>query len=244
MPSPTFNIPTLGDPNATEDIDIRDALLEIKTLLDAGLDSANLDAAAAILHSQLDEGTPGEILIANSSGTITGTTVTGDITIDEDGVSAIGDNKVTRAKILDDAVGPDELDEDAVDTAHIQDAAVTSDKLDISFLHDYEMGNALTTGYVTQAVIALTADVWEITASYYGYNLALNTNTMHAALSVAGIITYERINVPAVGSSWSTTWNIILDATAGGYNFGILAKSTLTGGAPEGSSMITAHRLR
>ena len=48
--------------------------------------------------------TDGDIFVGNSSDVATGVTPSGDVTISNTGVTTIGANKVTTAKIADDAV--------------------------------------------------------------------------------------------------------------------------------------------
>lgn len=101
--------------------------LAITTVVNGQLSNDNLDAAAAIAHSKLANGTSGQLLVANSSGVITSTTVTGDVTISSTGVTAIGSDKVTATQLKDSA----SVDGDrAVTTDHIRDGAVTTAKID------------------------------------------------------------------------------------------------------------------
>jgi hypothetical protein len=44
----SYTIPTIGDPNATEDVDIRQALVDIKNTLNGNIDSGNANAASLI----------------------------------------------------------------------------------------------------------------------------------------------------------------------------------------------------
>jgi hypothetical protein len=71
-----------------------------------------------IAPSQIQNQTAGKLLIANSSGVITGTAMSGDVTISDAGVTEIGAGKV----------GATELGTKAVETAKINDSAVTEGK--------------------------------------------------------------------------------------------------------------------
>jgi hypothetical protein len=111
----------------------------ITTVVNGQLSNDNLDASAAIAHSKLANGTSGQLLVANSSGVITSTTVTGDVTISSTGVTAIGTDKVTATQ-LKDSVSVD--GDRAVTTDHIRDDAVKSAKLDL--LTDYQGPSTVT----------------------------------------------------------------------------------------------------
>ena len=84
-----------------------------------GLVNANIDAAAAIAFSKLAALDSANILVGNGSNVATKVAVTGDVTISNAGVTAIGNDKVVTAKILD----------ANVTTAKVADAAITAPKL-------------------------------------------------------------------------------------------------------------------
>lgn len=68
-----------------------------------------------------------QIYIGNSGATAT--TVSGDVTIDAAGVTTLGNDKVTTAKILDANVTTAKIADDNVTTSKIATAAINSDKL-------------------------------------------------------------------------------------------------------------------
>jgi hypothetical protein len=49
----SITLPTIGDPNSTEDVDIRNSLATFQTLVNGNIDNANLAAAANISASKL-----------------------------------------------------------------------------------------------------------------------------------------------------------------------------------------------
>lgn len=110
--------------NDWEDVEANDR--ELRDEINGGLDNSNLSASAAIAHSKLASGTAGQLLIANASGVITSTTVSGDVTISNTGVTTIGNDKVT-ADQLKDSVSTD--GDRAVTSNHIRDGAVTNAKI-------------------------------------------------------------------------------------------------------------------
>lgn len=94
---------------------------------DDAVPHADLQALAEKLDTELDDIAPGQItgvaagrlLIANASGVVTGTAITGDITVNSSGVAEIGAGKV----------GTPELGANAVTTAKIDNGAVARNKV-------------------------------------------------------------------------------------------------------------------
>jgi hypothetical protein len=84
-----------------------------------GLVNADIDAAAAIAFSKLAALDSANLLVGNGSNVATKVAVTGDVTISNAGVTAIGSSKVVTAMITD----------ANVTTAKIADANVTPAKL-------------------------------------------------------------------------------------------------------------------
>jgi hypothetical protein len=74
-----------------------------------GLVNADIDAAAAIAFSKLAALDSANILVGNGSNVATKVAVTGDVTISNAGVTAIGSSKVVTAMVADDAVTNDKL---------------------------------------------------------------------------------------------------------------------------------------
>lgn len=96
-------IPTLGDPNSTEDADVRNSLITLRDGLNAVLTSANgLDpatiAANSLALSKLVNGTSGQLLVANGSGVWTAVSSSGDVTVSNTGAHTIGTGAVTQGK--------------------------------------------------------------------------------------------------------------------------------------------------
>jgi microcystin-dependent protein len=68
-------------------------------ILDGTILNADINTAAAIALSKLASGTSAQVVIANGSGVPTYNTLTGDVTVTNTGVTAIGANKVTRSML-------------------------------------------------------------------------------------------------------------------------------------------------
>jgi len=64
-----------------------------------GLTDGNIDAAAAIAHTKLANITAGRVLLGNASNVPTATALTGDVTVSNTGVTAIGSAKVTPSML-------------------------------------------------------------------------------------------------------------------------------------------------
>jgi hypothetical protein len=85
-----------------------------------GLVNADIDAAAAIAFSKLASLDSANILVGNGSNVATKVAVTGDVTISNAGVTAIGSSKVVTAMVND----------AAITTAKVNNGAITAVKLD------------------------------------------------------------------------------------------------------------------
>jgi hypothetical protein len=85
-----------------------------------GLVNADIDAAAAIAFSKLAALDSANILVGNGSNVATKVAVTGDVTISNAGVTAIGSSKVVTAMVND----------AAITTAKVNNGAITAAKLD------------------------------------------------------------------------------------------------------------------
>lgn len=80
--------------------------------------------------------------------------MSGDITITNAGVTSIGANKVTTAKILNSNVTAAKLSTDSVETAKIKDANVTSDKIADSQIKEQHL-TSVTTSATIKGVMAV-----------------------------------------------------------------------------------------
>ena len=114
----------LGSGALPTDITVASANIVNGTIVDADVASG-----AAIAHTKLSGAAAGKVLLGNSSNVVTATTLSGDITVNSSGVTALGTDVVTSGKIGDDAVGVRHLADDSVATAAIQTNAVTATEL-------------------------------------------------------------------------------------------------------------------
>lgn len=78
-------------------------------IADDSIVNADIKTTAAIAYAKLAALTSANLLIGSAANVATVTAVTGDVTISNAGVTAIGLIKVTNAMLADDAVGLDEM---------------------------------------------------------------------------------------------------------------------------------------
>lgn len=91
----------LGSPT----VDIAGAIGTL-ILSDGSVTNAKVQAGAGVQLDKLETGTDAQVIVANSSGDGAWVDLSGDVTIDNAGVTAIGDDKVTAAMLADNAAVP------------------------------------------------------------------------------------------------------------------------------------------
>lgn len=212
-------IPTVGQPNSTEDVDIRNGMITIRDEINGNLDNDNIKNAAniagsklaanSVAPSKLTNGTAGQLLIANSSGVVTSTTVTGDVTISDTGVTTIGSNAVGTTKIADNSITNAKMADNAINTAELADSSVTAAKIADGTVTTVKIADA----NITAAKIK--ADAW---TSYTPTWTALSTNptlgngTLTGKYIQLGKIVMFRISI-VFGSTTTVgngTWSLTL----------------------------------
>ena len=80
---------------------LADSSVTSAKIVDGTIVNADVNTSAAIALSKLASGTSAQVVVANSGGVPTYTTLSGDVTIGNTGVTAIGSGKVTSSMILD-----------------------------------------------------------------------------------------------------------------------------------------------
>lgn len=137
----TVTLPNLNQTGTNEWEDVEGNDRALRDEINGSLDNSNLSASAAIAHSKLANGTAGHLLIANSSGVITGTAISGDITISPSGVAAIASGAIVNADIAAGAsIQGSKLANTTVDTAQLATSAVTTIKLQDNAVTDSKIG--------------------------------------------------------------------------------------------------------
>ncbi len=94
-------LPNLNQTGVNEWSDVEGNDVALRNVINGQLQNDNLASNAAIAHSKLANATAGQLLIANASGVITATTMSGDATLSSSGALTIANQAVTNAKIAD-----------------------------------------------------------------------------------------------------------------------------------------------
>jgi len=241
-------IPTIGQPNSTEDSDVRSGMITIRDEINGNLDNDNIKTAANIAGSKLAansvaaskivNATGGQILLANSSGVITPTTISGDVTVNNSGVTTIGtdavstseiaDNSITHLKMADNSVGNDELRDNAVNTTELVDDAVTSAKLSDSASTD--ANRAVGTDHIKDsAVTNAKLGSSSVTNGKLSYTTINNDVTTDQLLTTDTQYIHNMLSVPA--GTWMLNHHSTI-RTGTASNFGtIVIDITWQGGS-------------
>jgi hypothetical protein len=96
--------------------------IDASHIVNGSIVNADISATAAIALSKLASGTAGNILVYNGSGVLTSVAETGDVTISDAGVTAIGASKVTSNMIVDGTI----VNADISATAAINTTKITN----------------------------------------------------------------------------------------------------------------------
>ncbi len=122
------NIPLSGFASASADVNLGSNKIINVTDPTAAQDAATknyVDTVTAGITTLAD----GTIYIGNASNIATEVTLSGDVTTDNAGVTAIGTGKVNSLKILDGTIAVTDIANDAVETVKIKDANVITSKI-------------------------------------------------------------------------------------------------------------------
>jgi len=226
--TPSFNsltdVPTtLAGYGITDALDTNDArLTDERVPTDGSVTDAKVSASAAIALSKLASITAGRVLIGNASNVPTATELSGDVTINSSGVTAIGTGVIVNGDISGSAnIALSKLATGALPTAITVASANIVD------------GTIIDADINASAAIALTK-LASITA---GRVLLGNASNVPTATELSGDVTINSSGVTAIGTG------VIVDADVSGSaaiagskiapNFGaqnVLTTGTITGG--------------
>lgn len=179
------------------------------------------DELADIAPSQLTDQTAGKLLIANASGVITGTAMSGDATISSTGEVSLAANSVGSAEIANDAVGSTELADNAVDTAAIQADAVTGAKVaDNAIGAEHIAANAVGASEIAADAVGSS----EIAAGAIGVSELASSSVTNAAIA-DGTISPQKmspqyyiksiVSSPTIGTTEATIGSLSQSVSAG-----------------------------
>lgn len=134
------------------------------------------DALDDIAPSQIQNQTAGKLLIANASGVITGTTISGDITVSSTGEVQIGPKKVGTAELDDGAVSMAKLAPKSVTGAKIMDSAVGEGQIS-----NGAVTRSKTSGFIQTARVAAGAGSvtipWPVAFANTNYTAVVTTRS-------------------------------------------------------------------
>lgn len=159
---PTTPSHSLPYPSNTDPADVPADIAALAEALDLKLDD--------IAPGQITGPTSGQILIANSSGVVTGTSVTGDVTISSAGATSIGTGAVTSSKLASGAVTTAKLDTGSVTLDRLASALQTA-LLPVGSIVPYA-ASSVPTGFLlcdgSEAEIATYAALDALLGTTYG----------------------------------------------------------------------------
>ena len=136
-------------------------------IVDGTIGNADISASAAIAHSKLANITSGQVLLGNASNVPTSSAVTGDVTISNTGVTAIGAGVIVNADInASAAIAATKLASNSItDTQISSAAAIDGTKID----PDFGALAVVTTGNVTaNRLVAGTGSAAEASVTFTG----------------------------------------------------------------------------
>jgi hypothetical protein len=178
-----------------------------------GLVNADIDAAAAIAFSKLAALDSANLLVGNGSNVATKVAVTGDVTISSAGVTAIGNDKVVTAKILDANVTPAKLSQPY--TLATEQASTSGTSIDFTGIPSWAkrvtvMFSSVSTSGSSNVLVRLGTSAG-ITSTGYA--------------STSGFVS----SVPSANASGSTVGFLIFASGAGVSRDGVVVVQLLSG---------------
>lgn len=178
-------------------IEIEDGAVTSAKIADGTIVNADINASAAIAHSKLANATAGQVLLGTTTtGIVTATTVSGDVTITGAGVTAIGSGVIVNADINASA---------AIDKTKISGTAIT----------------AADTGTVTSTMIAdgtiVNADISATAAIDLGKlaDATILTKTSNHTLALTDKNKFIEMNITSTANTVSVPTDASVDFPVG-----------------------------
>jgi hypothetical protein len=204
----------------------REIVVTSAMIKDGAIVNADINASAAIAHTKLANITAGSVLLGNASNVPTATALSGDVTVSDAGVTAIGSGVIVDADINASAaialsklttgalpsgitVGSSNLTSNSVNTAAITNGAVTVDKLS-----NGATGTGV--GYVRDGLAASSA------GQGYGYTIVQAPNGSRALIQWGFTTTTSTSAVTSAGfhTSFRSGFTPSVTCTVQGIVFG------------------------
>jgi hypothetical protein len=172
-------------------------------IADATIVNADISTTAAIAHSKLADATAGQVLLGTTTtGVVTATTLSGDVTVTGAGVTAIGSGKVTSTMILDGTIVNGDIN--------------TSAAISLSKLATSTAGNIIV--YNSAGVPTAVAETGDVTISDTGVT-AIGSGKVTSTMILDGTIVNGDINTSAAISlsklASGTSAQVIVASSAG-----------------------------
>jgi hypothetical protein len=186
---------------AVTEAKLADSSVTSAKIADGTIVNADINASAAIALSKLASGTSAQVVIANSGGVPTYTTLSGDVTIGNTGVTAIGSGKVTSSMILDGTI----VDGDVSSSASIALSKLATGALPTAI--------TVASANIVDGTI-VNADISSSAAIAYS-KLSLGTSIVNADIATGAAIAASKISGTAItaADSGTVTSTMIADGT-------------------------------
>lgn len=212
--------------------DLADGSVTSAKIADGTIVNADINASAAITHTKLANITAGSVLMGNASNAPTATALSGDVTVDSSGVTAIGSGVIVNADINASAaialsklatgalptaitVASANIVDGTIATGDIADGAVTSAKIADGTIATGDIADGAVTMAKTviksgSTVVTLSSGVGDVPHGMGTTpSTAVVTNGDHNAGPGVGFniiqITSTNIQVKAIGSTSNAT---------------------------------------
>jgi hypothetical protein len=191
----------------------REIVVTSAMIKDGAIVNADINASAAIAYTKLANITAGSVLLGNASNVPTATALSGDVTVSDAGVTAIGSGVIVDADIDASAaisgtkVSPDFGSQDVVTTGDVQSASINGGPL-------AGMRNAIING---------NFDIWQrgtsFTGSDYGADRWSSSRFGSTHTVTRQAFTLGQTDVPGEPTFYHRT---VVSSVAGAGNFSLL----------------------
>lgn len=176
----TVTLPKLSQTGTNEWADVEDNDKALRDEINGNIENINIDAAAAIAHSKLANITAGRVLMGNASNVPTATALSGDVTVNSSGVTALAADTVGATELVPLPVCIlAKTDNLAHNTAAVE--AWATESTDTDGMHS--------TSSNTSRITIQTAGIYRVTTSLYipGGGGLDNGDDIYLELLVGGI---------------------------------------------------------
>lgn len=206
-------------------------LITSANITDGTIVNGDINASAAIAHSKLANITAASVLLGNASNVPTATAVTGDVTINSSGVTAIGSGKVTSTMILDGTIVDGDINASAaiVDTklatistaGKVSGTAITSGNISTS--GSFATSSSVTSSSATAGIGYTTGaggTVTQLTSRTTGVtlNTICGTITLFSKTTTAGLSEQFTVTCSACAAGDRIIFNHLSGGTIGAYS--------------------------